>query len=448
MPGIVLRQSVHYENILPLTSTCNLRCLFCSNAQNPRGVEVFSLPPVPLSLVRRLIPLLNPHRKIIIGEAASRIIEGEPLTHPDFWKILDMVRKCYPSTPLQITTNGKLLSRERIRRLAELQPLEVNLSLNSATPSGRRILMGDDRIENVLDASSCMAELEVPYHGSIVACPHLVGWEDLRRSCRFLRDHGAGTVRLFLPGFTKYAPGFLRFPPEEMYRRLQEFVQEEAALSGTPLILEPAPAGMGTELFRAEVEGVIPGSPAAGAGVKKGDVIKRVHGKSVRSRVEAFRLLQRSRCPVLDIEGRGTISFRKGKGTPPGIVMNYDIDSDLVKRSAEVIRSHRAGNVLVLTSVWGRPRLEGVLPEWCRSGARVQICAVSSLLFGGSIASAGLLTLSDFRRTLRRVIEAEGDVFDLVLLPGVAFDRRGRDLVGRPWWELRHFTKGKVEIIT
>lgn len=88
MLGVLLTQSVRYENILPLTSTCNLRCLFCSNAQNPPGVEVFSIPPLPLPLVRRLIPLLNPHRKIIIGEAASRISEGEPLTHPEFWKIM------------------------------------------------------------------------------------------------------------------------------------------------------------------------------------------------------------------------------------------------------------------------------------------------------------------------------------------------------------------------
>ncbi len=445
--GVVLMQSVRYENILPLTSTCNLRCLFCSNAQNPPGVEVFSVPPLPLPLVRRLIPFLNPRRKIIIGEAASRISEGEPLTHPEFWKIVELVRKYYPHTPIQITTNGKLLNRVGVERLSELQPVVVNLSLNSATPSGRRILMGDDS-GSVLAAASCMAELGVPYHGSIVACPHLVGWDDLRRSWRFLRDNGARTVRLFLPGFTRCAPRFLRFPPQEMYRRLQVFVQEEAALSATPLILEPTSVGGDAEPFRAEVEGVIPGSPAAAAGVRRGDVIKRVRGKDVRSRVEAYRLLERLRCPVLDIEGRGRVSFRKGRGEAPGVVMNYDIDRDLVKRLAGVIANNRAGNALLLTSVWGRPRLESLLPELCRSGAQVQIRAVPSVLFGGSIASAGLLTLSDFRRALNRVIEEEGDIFDLVLLPGIAFDRWGRDLLGRPWWELRRCTRGKVEIVT
>lgn len=128
--------------------------------------------------------------------------------------------------------------------------------------------------------------------------------------------------------------------------------------------------------------------------------------------------------------------------------MNYDIDMDLVKRLTGVIANRRAGNALLLTSAWGRPRLERLLPELCRSGAQVRIHAVPSVLFGGSIASAGLLTLCDFRRALNKVIEEEGDVFDLVLLPGIAFDRRGRDLLGRPWWELQHCTKGKVEIVT
>jgi len=57
--------------------------------------------------------------------------------------------------------------------------------------------------------------------------------------------------------------------------------------------------------LEAEVSGVIPGSPAARAGLTRGDVIKTVRGRPVHARVEAFRLLQAARCPALEIERRG-----------------------------------------------------------------------------------------------------------------------------------------------
>ena len=43
----ILLEAVSRDNILPLTSSCNLHCLFCSNRQNPPGVQTFSFAPLP-----------------------------------------------------------------------------------------------------------------------------------------------------------------------------------------------------------------------------------------------------------------------------------------------------------------------------------------------------------------------------------------------------------------
>ncbi len=447
MLGFILRKTVSEGNILPLTSTCNLRCIFCSNAQNPKGVETFFLPPLPLPLVRQLIALLDPRRKIIIGEAASRLTEGEPLTHPDFWTILAIIRRIYPKTTIQITTNGWLLNRTAIKKLSDMRPLEINLSLNSATPRGRWLLMGDRRASRVLEAADLLAEAGITYHGSIVAMPHLVGWQDLKLSCSFLQEHGAATIRIFLPGFTKLTLLALRFDPRIIYHKLRQFQKEQEAVSNIPLLLEPF-LWEDWRGLQARVAGVIPGSPAESAGIRRGDIIKSVNGNPVKSRVDAFKRVYKSVHPCLEREGREfPVSFWKEKHDGAGIVMNYDLDWVLVKKARRVIRDHKARNVLVLTSIWGMPWLRAVLPEWEGDGAKIHLAAVSNGFFGGSIASAGLLTTLDFRKTLREIIENQGDVFDLVLLPGIAFDSSGRDLLGRHYSRLQCLTRGRVRIV-
>ena len=71
------------KNILPLTSYCNVRCVFCSHKQNPDGVLIHRLPSLPVAKVEELVQLLDPREKVVIGESATRLVEGEPFTHPE-----------------------------------------------------------------------------------------------------------------------------------------------------------------------------------------------------------------------------------------------------------------------------------------------------------------------------------------------------------------------------
>ncbi|MGD0621548.1 MAG: radical SAM protein [Thermacetogeniaceae bacterium] len=462
MIPFILWESASKENVLPLTSACNLRCVFCSNLQNPRGVRVYVVPHLPLPLVKSLIPCLDPGRKIIIGEAATRINEGEPFTHPHIWQALETVRERYPQTPLQITTNGTFLDRVAVKRLAAMQPLDVNLSLNSANPEGRRLLMGDCDPGRALDAARLLGDAGVTCHGSLVAMPHLVGWGDLAATCHFLQEQGAATVRVFLPGFTKLAASWLRFDPLAMHRKLSLFVHRQQERMRIPLLLEPFLADAG-ERLQAEVAGVIAGSAAARAGLQRGEVIRAVHGRQVRCRVGAFRTVERFGRPVLDVarpglpgDGTEPVLIVKKRRRASGLVMNCDLDWTLVDRVAGVIRQHRARRVLVLTSAWGLPWLQLALPEWERACGSVHLEAVTSRFFGGSITAAGLLTTFDFAVAIKniksRVPRPEGtrrgQDYDLLLLPGIAFDSRGRDLLGRFYTHLGALTEAAIRIIS
>ena len=195
-----LYESVHLHNILPLTSACNVSCLFCSHRQNPPGLEAYAIPHLSPGEAEELSAFLSPDRKIIIGESATKIMEGEPFCNPDCLEILSMLRQKFPFTPLQVTTNGSLLTPETAKRLKMLEPLEINLSLNSSDPKMRRLLMSE-AVRTGCPDSLLPAGCGVAFHGSIVPLPWLTGWHDIAETISF-QARGAVTVRIFLPGFT------------------------------------------------------------------------------------------------------------------------------------------------------------------------------------------------------------------------------------------------------
>ena len=98
----LLYQTVQNDNILPVTTVCNVRCAFCSHHQNPPEVKAIAIPHLDPELVDDLLDYLDGSRKIIIGESTSLIMEGEPFTHPRFFEILEAIRRKFPQTLIQI----------------------------------------------------------------------------------------------------------------------------------------------------------------------------------------------------------------------------------------------------------------------------------------------------------------------------------------------------------
>lgn len=469
----LILQSMTEANILPLTSRCNLHCVFCSHRQNPPGVEAVFLPDRPLAEVVESFACLDPCRKVVIGESATRIMEGEPFVHPDLLELLELFRDRFPKTPIQITTNGSYLTESVNARLKAVGNLTLVVSLNSATATGRLKLMGDRAPDTVLSGVRRLAAAGIPFHGSIVACPHLVGWDDLRQTVVFLAESGAQTVRLFLPGYTRLAPPALRFAAS-LYGELQQFVAELQQKLAVPLTLEPA---LVSDLS-ARVEGVIPFSPASRAGLLPGDIILQVDRNQVSSRFDAFERLRKAKSPAVMVR-RGTailnLALDKKKEESSGLVLVYDLDLDRLRAALRECRRRRAARVLLLCSTWGELILKKAFPLVADSEVDVEILPVPNRFFGGSIGSAGLLVVSDLEKALeewqagktaaipkKRETEPERQAErgleniagvpklrnnncreqldsgfpDLILVPFQAFDRNGRDLLGRSVFDL------------
>lgn len=418
--------------VLPLTSTCNVACIFCSNRGNPPEVEVYRLPPRPLDDLERSLRNLGRPREIVIGESASRISEGEPLTHPAFRQVIGLIRRLHPATPIKLTTNGTLLDAGTVRALAEAAPLEVTLSLNTTDPGGYDRLHG--RPHDPRPVLELLGISGVPYHASVVAVPAVTGSEDLLRTARLLADRGCLSCRVFAPGYTRHTPAEIveLLPTRDEVARLVERARSAGRL---PLTLEPP---LTTDLD-ARIAGILCDSSAERVGLVSGDVIEAVDGRPPFSRVEAFTrtrqaLRRRGRC-LLALRGGREVTLQ-GRGRP-GFIVDRDVDPADVRLILAEGLAYGARRVVVVTSELGLGPLALGLERAAEAGGHpdyeVVLMAVPSKTFGGSIASAGLLTIADIATAIRdEWLDRLGPLGpdDLILLPPLAFSRTGRDLRG------------------
>jgi len=431
------------DNILPIPSVCNVRCVFCSHRQNPPGIESYFLPPLGWGDLEELVDFLSPERKVVIGESTTRIMEGEPFTHPRIIDLLKMIRGKLPEVSIQITTNGTLLTRKIIKELKAMAPLEVVISLNSACTEKREILMGRHPSAQALEAVKLMAEEGLSFHGSMVPLPWLTGWDDAAKTIDFLDRHQARTIRIFLPGFTRYSPEEM-VPPPHWEEDLRSFVAERRSSCVTPLTLEPS----GVTDLQAMVTGVTKNSPAWRAGLLPGDEIISINGLPPFSRVDAFYNISspgRYRLEVVRGQGEKVQVEMNLPGEKSGLVMDYDLARETVDELLRRIGQGGADKPLILASQWGAPLLKEGLRKAGAGQLAEKVIAVPNETFGGNIKAAGLLLVEDFSRVAAAYIE-QGGAADLLLLPSLAFDAQGRDLKGQHFLGLEE--KFKLKVLT
>src|SRR4051812_6803211 len=106
---------------LYVTDRCNLDCAYCTEYNNSR--------PHPT-----LEDLKKWARKIReLGTMRIALVGGEPLTHPD---IVELTRYCRElGFATSLTTNGFLLTREKVRALEEAGLQSMQISVDRMTPS-------------------------------------------------------------------------------------------------------------------------------------------------------------------------------------------------------------------------------------------------------------------------------------------------------------------------
>jgi NifB/MoaA-like Fe-S oxidoreductase len=415
----LLISSVRRGNVLPLGSGCNLSCLFCSNRFNPFGVQARSLPPLTVDEARALIPLLDPCQKVVIGESATRIVEGEPLLHPRLLDILHLVRDALPGTPLQITTNGLRLESPLQRELAKLGPIELIISVNALDPDLRRRCLADLEPEKTLDQLSALKENGLLFQASFVLAPPFLG--EFPAALGQMERWGANYLRLLLPGGSHLAPPELQ-GSWQAWLDLRQQVRHWRTATRIPCVLEP-PILLD---LRAEVEGVLPCSPADKAGLTASDVIEMVEGKQPFSRQDAYLRILSLASPKLMVSRDGTTRetcLEKKAGASSGLVFLRDLRKSSLERCLGQLPSQGRG--LALTGELAAPVLN---LAWEALGISLPLRAVPNRTFGGSIRAAGLLTLEDFRAGLQEATN-QGIGWDWLLLPAAPFED-GVDLLG------------------
>ena len=444
-----IRQLIDYsareQNILPITSRCDARCVFCSHHNNPPEIQAVSIGTRTLDQIRETLGDLRGDREITIGESASNIIEGEPTLHPRFREVLELVRQRFPHTPVALTTNGRRLTEEMAEFLSRQQPLLVNLSLNSASVRGRQTLMGDraEEAETAIQSVERLHRYGVPFQGSLVGMPNLTGWDDLRDTIRCLAEHGALSVRVFVPGFSDRVKEGIFPDAAGIHRELKEFLARLSDDLPCPVLLEPSYV----QDLRAEVSGLTRPSPAWNAGVRKGDVFLRINGRTPASRVEAYALLEGAEKVKARIQ-RGERVFSAAWTNGPqgaGVTMEYDFDMDRARRIRHVVET-APGHVLALSSEFGQGVFLAAMDAVGLDRSRYTGVMVKNRTFGGTIRAAGLLTCRDYLEAWEAFCRDHPRP-GAIILPMESFNSLGRDLTGRHVNEIRQNTGVPVALV-
>jgi MoaA/NifB/PqqE/SkfB family radical SAM enzyme len=106
---------------LYVTDRCNLDCGYCTEYDNSR-------PHPKLEDLKKWIKKIRD-----LGTMRIALVGGEPLVHPD---IVELVRYCRElGFATSLTTNGFLLTRERLRQLEEAGLQVMQISVDRMTPS-------------------------------------------------------------------------------------------------------------------------------------------------------------------------------------------------------------------------------------------------------------------------------------------------------------------------
>ena len=459
-----------------LATRCNCDCVFCCLKGNPS--------PFPLCHPRRTAEEEYDEAKTRLkylpserGRALFTSLSGiyEVLAHPHCLEVLGELRK-KTSKPFKITTNGESLTPDLIAGLARLQPVYLYVSLISSSPQRRKKLMRSQNPQIAIDALPLLREKGVPYAVVVVPWPldsmdEML--DDLSTTAAYAEEHEAHMVEVNLPGYSRFFPGEELFNLDEVWSATVSRVRELREKVTCPIVAMPA---MYEENLYEErknlprVVGTVRNSPAAYAGLERGDLILEINGLSVRNRPQARDILsllqsgenEQARLAIRRADRTLQLTVDLEKYTYP---YSRDIDNHLgivflgtglrlsyLENLKELIDSHRARHVLFLSSALVRPTFEQSLAEsrlFNDPRLQIDISVPRNNFFGGNIFMGDLLVVQDFIDHIKEYVETTGKRPDLVVIPSSPFNlgQWRRDLTGRVYLDIERETGVPVELL-
>lgn len=446
-------------------SRCNLSCQFCYNRGAPGNLR--SKPRDPEAEYAEIVTRIEQY----VPQGRLHIFPGVPgpcesLSHPYILAILRKIRD-KTSEPLRIATNGSLLTPEMIKGLQAFAPIYLDISLNSSSSERRRYLMRDPHPEVSIHALSRLATAKIPYSIVIVPWPlpsQKAMLDDLEKTVLFTDKYLPTCVQISLPGYSRFFSKKTLFNHEKVWGCLKKKVVQLREKVRCPLVMRPGLFEEYEEPHKVQepmIIGTIKNSPAAGAGLQRGDQLLKINGLKVVSRHHARSLLS------LIHEGnlvKITITFKRGKTTNEvnvypisydypyspeaathlGIVFSSSgIPETWMEYLRGVIIARGASRVLVLTSRLVSPTIRIFLsrtvfpPE-----TQVYVRVPENSYWGGNIFMGDLMVVQDFIDEIKKCQDQEGFYPELVIVPSSPFHLSGwgRDLTGRIYQDIEKET--------
>jgi hypothetical protein len=444
------------------SSRCNLSCRFCYNAGTSPLLKPWARDPdLEFEEIQLRAALYVPGSRLGLFPGMGSPCES--LAHPRALEILQGLRN-KTNELVRIASNGSTLTPATIDRLAELKPIYLDVSLNSASAERRKWLMRDPHPEIAFEALPRLREAGLPYGVVIVPWPfpsRRVMFEDLERTVALAAAHDPAVIQISLPGYTRARSGRPLFPHPEVWEALKEKTLALRKTADCPLVLRPGlfeeyqtPAAM----REARVIGVVRNSPLARAGLDSGDTIRKVNGLAAKSRTQARVLLATlaesdlaSAALVAERQGREiklTVRFKDhgypytpDSGSLLGAVFpSAGLPASWFEELRRVVLARGAKKVLLLTSALARPYVERYIGEaGLPADVTLDLRVPQNQYFGGNIFMGDLLVVQDFIQAGRAFLAEPGQTRpDLALVPSSPFALSGwgRDLEGRTYLEI------------
>lgn len=463
---------------------CNCDCVFCYERGNPlpyaqtpkfTGIEE----------ARTWLRLYKPDDGR--GLASKRTLYREPFLNPDFMTILAEIRKHNATTPITgLTTSGSFLTEDVVCRLAELSPLLITLSINSADPKIRQNVMRDRVVggtEVALGAPGLLHKHGIPYLGSIVAYPS-IPVEDIGNTLRFLSDHQSLAARVMLYGFTQFNQmGYSEEEVRDYSVRVTDLVRRVRTELPLPILCHPSLTW--EEPLVPEIAGVCRNSPAHRAGVRTGDLVRLFNGRQVLTRAHLRGLLRKHmrdephldirlaicrqgqeleiHVPHLTLKAEDDYYPYKPKGyheawtnwlgefmLPGGFAIIQDFHAGYLRDLVRVLDKHVPETpALIVSKTIQRAyhRALEMFPPFAEAlvHRNIELVVPTSEFWGGNVDVMDLFCISDIVKAIKR--HYRSSLPDRIILPSSGLDPWGFDLVGAHYLDIYWLTGVPVTLL-
>jgi Radical SAM superfamily/PDZ domain len=438
--------SVHtaMNALTPISSFCNSRCQFCFEENIPftRDRSLMSI-----AEARTRLKYYDPESGRSLFPSSR--FHMEPFIHPKAIDIIEMARRREPDKLFWITSNGSHFTEDVVRRLADLRPIIFKLSLNASNPKVNQELMKTGRRTMIaVDSPRLLHKYRLPFMGGIVAWPTLT-LDDIGETVAYLEQFEPYAIRIRLPLAHQWLNHQLPIDFKEHWRNVGEFARNLRANVSVPLFVEPPIYWVNAIV--PEIDGVVLNSPAHRVGLRAGDVVRKINGLPVRTRIESEAILDRChldrhRSVDITVERDGrliatTLSeldndsetypynpnvFYRGENY--GVFHVEDFRLKYIQQVIEAIRKYDARVVFLFTSTVVSPIVQTIIeavPEFKSALADIdlQLVTVEENSFGGNYDVMDNRLVADFAKVIRKRIN-QGIRPDLILIP---------DAFGGPW---------------